>query len=573
MKKILGINVCSHDTSAAIIINGKLICACEEERFNKEKHTKSFPTNAINECLKISRLKIKDIDCVAVSTDPLRQIRNFWISDALQQDHRLKMMIEESETIKEFFNIEKTIREKLNYSNQIKYYKHHSNHLSSCFFPSGFKKSLVVSYDGVGEGETGYFALADNHNKIKIIHDKNKFPHSLGLIYAAITDFLGWRYNCDEGIIMGLASYGDPYNTIPKTNIKYINVFRKIIQKDNKLKINIDTNWITYHKERDTWVSKKFLKMFGKRRRKKDKIKQHHKNIAAALQKRLEEIVLEQLKYLKKKYKSNYLCLSGGVALNCSMNGRIVKSKIFKEVFVQPASGDAGLAIGAAINCSLEIQKGKSLKFPTNAYLGSRYSNKKILNFINKFKSKIRTVKTKKNVFDYTSDALIKKKIVGWFQGEAEFGPRALGNRSILAIPRPKNIKDHINRNVKFREEFRPFAPAVIDEMAGRYFNINQKSEHMLIAFDAIKEKQDLLSATIHVDNTCRVQTVNSYSNKKFFLLLNSIYKKTGVPILLNTSFNIKGQPIVNSPEDAINCFLKYNIDLLVLGDHILEKK
>ena len=572
MKKILGINICSHDTSAAIVINGELVCASEEERFTKEKHTKEFPINAINECLKISKLKIKDIDCIAVSTNPLRQIRNFWVSDALTKDHRLKMMIEERETLKKFFDIEKTIRENLNFYKNMKFYNHHYNHLSSCFFPSGFKKSLVVSYDGVGEGETGYFALAKD-KKIKIINNENKFPHSLGLIYAAITDFLGWRYNCDEGIIMGLAPYGNPNSYIPRTKTKYIQIFRKIIKKDNKLKIKIDTDWITYHKERNTWLSNKFLKIFGKKRKKNERISRHHKNIAAALQKRLEEVVLEQLKYLKKKFKYDYLCLSGGVALNCSMNGKITKSNIFKEIFVQPASGDAGLAIGAAINCSLEIQKNKKLHFPTNVYLGSRYSKKQIFDSINKFKSKINIVKTKKNIFDFTSDNLIKKKIVGWFQGAAEFGPRALGNRSILAIPQPKNIKDHINKNVKFREKFRPFAPAVISDMAYKYFKINQKSEYMLIAFEALKKNYDKFSATVHIDNTCRVQTVNEISNKKFFLLLKNIYEKTGVPILLNTSFNIKGQPMVNSPSDAINCFLKYNIDFLILGDYILKKK
>ena len=351
--KILGINIASHDTSAALIIDGKLICAFEEERFNKEKHTKAFPINAIIECLKVSKNKINSIDCIAVSTDPFRQIRKFWLEGALKYDYRLKMMLEEKNSIQNFYNIENSIRKNLKYKNKIRYYRHHLNHLASCFYPSNFKKALVISYDGVGEGETGYFSIASN-NKIKLIHTKNLFPNSLGLLYAAVTSYLGWRYNCDEGIIMGLASYGNPNNKIPKRKKTYIQVFREIIGYRKNLDIHINTDWITFHRERNTWLSEKFINVFGKKKRYENKLTQHHKDIAAALQLRLEEIVLYQLKFLKKKYNLKKLCLAGGVALNCSMNGRIVKSKIFDEVFVQPASGDAGLAIGAAINCYLE---------------------------------------------------------------------------------------------------------------------------------------------------------------------------------------------------------------------------
>jgi len=569
--RILGINIASHDTSAALLINGELICAFEEERFNKKKHTKAFPVNAVNECLKVSKLKINEIDYIAVSTDPKRQIRKFWLEGALKHDYRLKMMIKEMENIKNFYDIEHLIRKNLKFRNKIKYYKHHLNHLSSCYYPSSFNKALVVSYDGVGEGETGYFSIGYK-NKIKIIHDKNIFPHSLGLLYAAITSYLGWRHTCDEGIIMGLASYGDPSSKIPKSKKTYIQIFRDIISYKKHLEININTDWITYHKERDTWLSEKFIKTFGKRRKYANKLTQHHKNIAAAIQLRLEEIVLHQLKYLKKKYKISKLCLAGGVALNCSMNGKIAKSKIFDEIFVQPASGDAGLAIGAAINCSLETQPNKKLIFKTNCYLGSRYSNTEIKRDIDKYKNKIRIV-NQKNFYDFASDVLIKKKIIGWFQGAAEFGPRALGNRSILASPNPGRIKDHINKNVKFREHFRPFAPAILKEFANKYFNINQKSEYMLIAFDVKPKMKSHISATVHVDNTCRVQTVTKNSNKKFYDLLKKMYEKTDNPVLLNTSFNIKGQPIVNSPEDAIECFLKYKIDFLFIGDYILQKK
>ena len=546
---ILGVNYGGHDTSAALIKNRKLICAFEEERFNKEKHTKKFPINSIKACLKSSNLKIEDIDYIALSTDPKRQIRNFWLKGALKNDQGLKKLVDEYRYIKRWYNLEDFVRKKLKYKGIFKYYKHHLNHLSSCYYPSNFKNSLVVSYDGVGEGETSYFALGQN-NKLKVLHDKNIFPNSLGLIYAALTSYLGWRYASDEGIIMGLASYGNPHKKIPNTKKTYIQVFREIIKYKNFLDLEINTEWITYHKERDTWLSAKFLKIFGKRRLYNEKLNQHHKNIAAALQLRLEEVVLSQLKFLKKKFKSKYLCLSGGVALNCSMNGKIAKSGLFEKIFVQPASGDAGLAIGTAINCCLEVEAKKKIIFSTNCYLGSSYSNQEIKKIINKYKNKIQIVKNK-DYFDFASNVLIEKKIIGWFQGAAEFGPRALGNRSILASPSPSKIRDVINKNVKFRESFRPFAPAVLEEYCSKFFDIKQKSEYMLIACKVRSKMKKDISATVHVDNTCRVQTVSNESNKKFYKLLQSMYSKTKVPVLLNTSFNIKGQPIVNSPNDA----------------------
>ena len=568
---ILGITYGNHDTSATLIIDGKLICACEEERFNKEKHTKKFPINSIKECLKLGKLEIKDINYIALSTDPKRQIRKFWLEGALKYDYRLKALFDEHKTIKKWYELEDFVRKKLGYSGIIKYYKHHLNHIASSFYPSNFKESLVVSYDGVGEGETGYFAIGKN-KKLEIIHDKNRFPNSLGLIYAAITSYLGWRYACDEGIIMGLASYGKPHNKIPKKNKTYIQVFRKIISFENNLDLKINTDWITFHKERDTWLSEKFIKTFGKKRIYENKLTQHHKNIAAALQLRLEEVILSQLKYLKNKFKFKNLCLSGGVGLNCSMNGKIAKSKIFDNIFVQPASGDAGLSVGAAINCSLEVEPKRKLIFETNCYLGSRYSNQLIKKAIIKYKDKVQIIENK-NYFDFASDVLIKKKIIGWFQGAAEFGPRALGNRSILAAPNPSKIRDIINKKVKFRESFRPFAPAILEEYCSKYFDINQTSEHMLIACNVKPRMKKNITATVHVDNTCRVQTVTSKSNQKFYSLLQSMYKKTKIPVLLNTSFNIKGQPIVNSPNDALLCFLKYKIDFLFIGEYILKKK
>ena len=423
----------------------------------------------------------------------------------------------------------------------------------------------------MGENETGYFGKA-NDGKLTVIHKKNCFPNSLGLIYSSVTSYLGWKHNCDEGIIMGLASYGNPNSKIKKTNKTYIKIFRDIIKYKNGLDYEINKEYITYHKERDTWVSPKFIKIFGKRRKYNSKLTQHHKNIASALQLRLEEVVISQLKYLKRRYPDyNKLCLSGGVALNCSLNGKIKSSKLFKEIFVQPASGDSGLAIGSAILTFIKYNNFKKLDFSNSTYLGSRFSDAEILKIIKKY-SKNLNISKEKNVALKISEHINNGKIIGWFQGAAEFGPRALGNRSILCKPFPVSMKDYINKKVKFREEFRPFAPAVLSEFSEEYFQLDQESPYMLIACEAIQKKKNEIPAVIHVDNTCRVQTVSPKYNKKFYDLISNYYKISNIPVILNTSFNIKGQPIVNTPQDAIECFLKYKIDILVLNNFLIKK-
>ena len=296
---ILGLNI-GHDSSAAILVNGSLVAACEEERYNKKKHTKDFPINAINDCFKIAKKNITKVDIISVGFIPKKYVKEFFLKPALEDYQRISKIIEGTEKLKLYFNLEKIIREKLKFKKKIEFNDHHMNHLASTYYPSNFKKSIVISYDGMGEIETGYFAKA-NKGRIKVFHKKNLFPNSLGLIYSAITAYLGWKSNCDEGIIMGLASYGKPKDKIKGSNKTYIDVFRDIIKQKPGLDFLINQDFITYHKERDTWVSAKFIKLFGKRKKYNDKITQNHKNIAAALQLRLEEIVLSQLKYIKKK--------------------------------------------------------------------------------------------------------------------------------------------------------------------------------------------------------------------------------------------------------------------------------
>ena len=566
---ILGINL-GHDTSSTLIKNGEVVAACEEERYTKIKHSRSFPLNSINDCLKIGNIKIKDVDIISVGWLPKKHVKEFYFNQVLEDSNKIDLIKDGFDRIKEDLNLESIIRTKLNYKNKIEFNSHHLSHLASAFYPSGFNNSLILSLDGIGEFETGLIGIG-RKNKIKVIFGENKFPNSLGLIYAAITYFLGWKSFYDEGIVMGLAPLGNYNKKIPKTNETYIDVFRKIIKKGNGLNYEIDKSWITYHYQRDTWLSDKFFKLFGKKRTPESKITDHYKNIAAALQKRIEEIVISKLLLLKKKYKIENLCIAGGVGLNCSLNGAIHDKKIFKKIFIKPASGDAGVSYGSALVSY--FKKNDNNKFKNkNFYLGSRFSNNQIKKELEKHKKKLK-FKFHKDITKVSADIIANKKILGWFQGAAEFGPRALGNRSIICQPFPAEMKDHLNKNVKFRESFRPFAPAVLDFKAKDFFNMNQDSEHMLIAVKVKNNKKNLIPAVVHTDNSSRTQTVSKKSNIKFYNLINNFYKISKIPIVVNTSFNIKGQPIVNDPNDAILCFMKYNIDYLAIGDYIVEKK
>ena len=570
--KILGLHSWGHDTSACLTVNGKLIAACEEERYNKEKHTRKFPSLAIKDCLKIANLKMKDIDIIAVGDQPLLRIREAYLKLAIRDENRIKVIIDDINKIKTIYETEKLIRKKTGFKKKIEFNNHHLCHLASTFYPSGFKKSLIVSYDGMGEIHSALFGVGTNKG-INVFHDENKYPHSLGLIYTAVTFFLGWKIYHDEGIIMGLAPYGNSKAKVPGQKKTYIQYFREIIQidKKDKLKYLINSEWNGYYYKRNKWLSDKFFKIFGKPRKPGSKITNHHKNIAAALQDRLEEVVLAQLKTMKKKTGANYLCISGGVGLNCSLNGKIENLKIFKEIFVQPASGDAGTAYGACLLSEIKNNKKFTPKTNLDFYKGYRVTNTNITKSLKK--SKLESIDLKNKIFKKTAELLNQGKIIAWCQDGAEFGPRALGNRSIIAKPFPLSIKDHINKNVKFREYFRPFAPAILEENLYDYFSISQKSPHMLIACDVKKDKSKKIPAVVHVDNSCRVQSVSKKINFKFWNLINEFYKISKVPVILNTSFNIKGEPIVNTSEDAVKCFKKYNIDYLVIGTNLVKKK
>ena len=567
--KVLGINYGAHDTSAAIGVSGELIAACEQERYDLSKHSRNFPKDAIEECLKISKIKLNNIDEIAVATDFKRLVKETYLRPALKEERYYNFFINNIDSIKKIAGIEEEIRSKLNFKNKIKFYDHHLCHLSSAYFPSGFKNALLYSNDGKGEIESSMLGVGDN-GKIKVLEKGPRFPDSLGLVYAAITTFLGWKYCSDEGIVMGLAPLGNYNDFVKGTKKTYLQIFREIILKKKGIGYKINLDWISYHYQRDTWVSEKFLKIFGPRRKSEATITTRDKNIAAALQKRIEEITIGNLKYAKKKYKKNQLCIAGGVGLNCSLNGKIINSGIFKEVFVQPASGDAGNSIGAVFCSMSNMTKNKLIiKKRLNYYLGADTKDSEIVKQIKKHKLKYYK---SKNIYRETARLLAEGKIIAWHQGRAEFGPRALGNRSILCKPYPVSMKDYINSKVKFREAFRPFAPAVLEECQQSFFDLKQKSFHMLVACNVKKKLKHKIPATVHTDNTCRIQTVTKLSNLKFYNLITEFYKLTGCPVLLNTSFNIKGQPMVNNANDAILTFKRTKIDVLVIGNNVLKK-
>ena len=567
--KILGICYGGHDTSATLMIDGKLVAACEEERYNKEKHTRSFPSSAINDCLKKFNLGINDIDQIAIIYDPVYGIRETYLKTALEDEKRINFLINDIEKIKLINNIKQIINDKTGFTGKISYHLHHLCHFANSYFVSGFEDALLASYDGMGEIECTLLGIGKKGD-ISVVHEGNRYPHSLGLFYSAITHYLGWKHHSDEGIIMGLAPFGNPKNIVPNSSKTYEEIFKEIIIETGDYDFQIDTSWIAYQYVRDTWISSKFIETFGPKRNYDDPLKQHHKDIAAALQNRIEEIIIHHLKNAKKEFGLKKLCLAGGVGLNCSLNGKIIKEKIFDEIFVQPASGDNGAAIGACFLAHQELTGTLEPKKYHDFYLGSSFTDHEIESLL---KSRNIIFEKSENIFLKVASELYDKKIIGWFQKSAEFGPRALGNRSILTSPFPKEMKDILNKRVKFREEFRPFAPSILEEYTEEYFEIKQESPHMLIAVDVKKEKINQIPAVVHIDNTARVQTVTEQNNPEFRKLLEQFFKLSQIPVLLNTSFNVKGQPIVNSPEDALDCFLSTNIDVLAMGSYFISKE
>tara|TARA_X000000950_G_scaffold262496_1_gene333830 strand:- start:1785 stop:3608 length:1824 start_codon:yes stop_codon:yes gene_type:complete len=589
MKKIniIGISAFFHDSAVALLENGEIKYASQEERFSRIKHDSSFPVNALYDLLKFNKLKLSQIDYVVFFEKPFlkfeRLIETYlafapkgfkqflfsmpiWFRDKLFMKRKIISFLKKID-----FNFNE---EKLFFS------EHHISHAASAFFPSPFKKAIVFTADGVGEWATTTIAIGNN-NKISMKKEIN-FPNSLGLLYSAFTYYCGFRVNSGEYKLMGLAPFGKP---------KYAKLIKKNlidIKKDGSFRL--DQSFFDYATGFQM-TNKKFDKLFGMPARKPEsKINKFYMDIASSIQNVTEEVLLKILKSLKNEYKIENLCMAGGVALNCVANGLI--KKLFKNLWIQPAAGDAGGALGATLAFwFIHLKKKRIINTYDDmkgSYLGPSYNNKEIKKFLDEVGAKY-TLYEKSKMLKKVTLLLSEGKAIGWFQGRMEFGPRALGARSILADPRNQKMQKQLNLKIKFRESFRPFAPSVLEKKTKDWFQIEGFSPYMLLVaqiqenklikkdgynqgLSSINKIRSTIPGVTHIDYSARVQTVNKKTNQIYHDLINEFYSFTKVPILINTSFNIRGEPIVCTPKDAFKCFMGTNLDALVINGYVLEK-
>ena len=557
---ILGINAFGHDTSAALVVDGKLVAAIEEERLNREKKTRKFPHLAINYCLDVANLKITDVDFVTYAYKPLTWFTHrFLLHQFKFFPYALGELKYVKRMYKKFLFLESNLRKELGANIPIKFVKHHDAHIGSTFLVSPFEESAILTIDGLGEYESCVHAVGLG-SEIKRLNHVN-FPYSLGAMYACLSKFLNYVPEHDEGKVMGLSSYGD--------RDEYYQDFKKIVRLKRDGTYDFDMSYFMFHRTRDKWVSEKFYKVFGPQRAIDEEINDRHKAVAAAGQRFLEDVILHMTESLHQKTKKSAICVAGGVALNSVTNGKILEQGYFKDIFVQPASSDDGLPIGSAFYLYNTLMKNKRKYVAKHSYLGPKYPDSDILKALKKYKLPIYK---NKNSSEEIATLLSEKNVIGLYQGAMEFGPRALGNRSIIADPRYEDMKDIVNSKVKFRESFRPFAPAILKEKCIEYFDNDYTSPYMLLVYKVRDEKKHLIPAVVHADGTGRVQTVTEKENARYYKIIKSFEEITGVPVILNTSFNIKDEPIVCTPEDAIRCFLGTSIDVLVMEDYIVKK-
>jgi carbamoyltransferase len=577
--KILGLNLNHPDSSACLIIDGKIINAVEEERFTRIKHFSGFPLHSINFCLEKNNLKMSDINYISINfnkkSNILKKLIYIFTNISLltfKNIFAFKNKYFKNKIINSFVK-------KNNFKGKILYTDHHLSHLSSSFLLSGFQKSIGLTIDGFGDFCSMVSYKCEN-NKISTVK-KVYFPHSLGILYQAITQFLGFKSYGDEYKVMGLASYGQP---------KFLDKFEKLVTYSTNNYFKLNLKYFNHHLMNDLnydfkdnipkfndLYSKELINLLGKERNKDDKIEERHFHIASSLQKTFELILFRIINSLCDLTNFDHLCLSGGCALNSTFNGKIYENTNVKKIFIQPNSGDGGGSLGSGLYWSSRLDnKFLNNKNNFNPFLGPEYSNEYIekdlimkLNVDKKFR--IQKLDDK-DLFLITAKKISEDKIIGWFQGAMEWGPRALGNRSILGNPRNKNIRDILNLKIKRRENFRPFAPSVIKDFANDYFYMLDDSYYMLNVFKAKQKALDEAPAIVHVDETARVQLVSKDSNKKFYNLIYSFYKLTGVPILLNTSFN-ENEPIVCNPKEAFDCFERTNMDSLILNNWIITRE
>ena len=593
MKSILGISAFYHDSAACLLKDGKIIAAAQEERFTRKKHDSSYPHNAVEFVLNYGNLKLSEVDQIVFFEKPFLKFERLletyvafapkgfvsfskampiWIKEKLFQKNLL-------------FNKLKEHDENFKSDENIYFSDHHLSHAASAFFPSPFEEAVVLTADGVGEWATTTVAVGKG-NDLEV-KKEIKFPHSLGLLYSAFTYYTGFKVNSGEYKLMGLAPYGSPI---------YQDKIKRIIDVKDDGTFRLNQKYFNYATGL-TMTNDKFHKLFGQNPRdpKNGQITQFHMDIASSIQYVTEEIMIKLAKGIRNEYGIKNLCLAGGVALNCVANGKILKEKIFDNVWIQPAAGDAGGSLGAAL-ALWYIEQGNTRKINKNdsmkgSYLGCLFNQQQIEKELDSLGANFQIFEYE-SLIEKTAEFLANEKAIGWFQGRMEFGPRALGGRSILGDPRSDKMQKNLNLKVKFRESFRPFAPSILREDLSKWFDLDVDSPYMLLVSDIKTEKKiemteqqkklfgiDKLNikrseipAVTHVDYSARIQTVTKNNNKSYFDLITKFKEKTGCPIIVNTSFNVRGEPIVNTPTDAFNCFMGTELDYLVIGNCILNK-
>jgi len=566
---ILGISCYYHDSAACIIKDDQTIAAAAEERFSRKKHDNSFPQKAIEFCLDSLGIAANELDAIVFYEKPFIKLERVFHQHLENFPKSYRQFITK---MGQWFSLRldfrKTLEEKIHYFGKIYFIDHHLSHAASSYYLSNFNEAVIVTLDGVGEWATTTVGLGKN-NKIKI--DKEiHFPHSLGLLYSTLTTYLGFSANDAEYKVMGMAAYGNPKY--------YRNHFKKIIKILPDGSFVLDMDYFSFDWSEKQMFSSKLIELFELPPRGKESyVCKKHAHIAAALQEALEKIIFNLLNNVYKKYQINNLCLSGGVALNSVMNGKILNNTPFKNLFIPPDPSDAGGAMGAALYLSNKFSDKKKNQYTGfKPYLGPEYKYYQIRKILDQNNLKYIFYTDREELINKVSDFIIDEKVIGWFQGKMEWGPRALGNRSILASARTKKMRDIINLRVKHREMFRPFAPVILKGKTKEYFDFNGNlplsTRWMLMVYPFKKIGYKNVPAVVHVDGSGRLETLVHEDNPLYYDLLQKYYQKTGIPIIINTSFNVRGEPIICNPQDAINCFLNTDIDYLVIDSFILKK-
>ncbi len=562
---ILGISCGYHDSAVSLVHNGDVLYACEEERFTGIKHDFSFPTHAINSIFKKFKISNDDLDSICFYENPdlkLDRIQQTTKRGGWKNFFKRKNII--SNNKKSYKKILTQLENLKGKNTKLIFHDHHLSHLAYSYYTSPFTESALLSVDGVGEWETT--SLAIGNTTIKKITGLS-FPHSLGMLYSTITAFLGFKPNEGEYKVMGLAPYGDCK--------KYNKVFQKLYTETSEGEFELNMEYFTYDYSDTHMFNEKLGQVFGFPNRLPDEpLEQYHKDLAASLQYNYEKLFFRLLNELHNKTKSDNLCLSGGCAYNGTANGKILKRTKFKNLYIPPAPSDAGSAIGCALNQWYNVEKNTERKNNTNPFLGPFYTKEDILRSLEKYDTDVYyEKKLYEQIIEIISDEIVDGNVIGWFQGRSEFGARALGNRSILANPRDPQMKSRLNMMIKKREGFRPFAPIVKESLSSTYFNYTDLVPYMNQVVKVNEEHSKNLPAITHIDNSARIQTLNKSQNRYIYSLLESLHIKNGYPIVINTSFNLKDQTMVLTPEDAIKTFLNCEMDTLVLGNYIVKKK